>query len=113
MVKTPKFQLNAHNFLQNHSNLIKRVFLDSSSQDLSNDIKFDWFLGRPHFSILLVMTLLWRHFFCHMVFKFAYFEEGYQPAKFQCSRLSGSSFTEGLQKHNDDIMTTSLYIIGI
>ena len=35
-----------------------------------------------------------------MVFKFAYFVErtkGYQPAKFQCCRLSGSSFTEGLQ----------------
>ena len=45
-----------------------------------------------------------------MVFKFAYFVEltkGYQPAKFQCRRLSGSSFTEGLQKHNDDVIMTS------
>ena len=42
-----------------------------------------------------------------MVFKFAYvvdFTKGYQPAKFQCCRLSGSSFTEGLQKHNDDVI---------
>ena len=33
---------------------------------------------------------------------------GYQPAKFQLCRLSGSSFTEGLQKHNDDVIMTSL-----
>ena len=42
-----------------------------------------------------------------MVFKFAYYVEltkGYQPAKFQFFRLSGSSFTEGLQKHNDDVI---------
>ena len=48
-------------------------------------------------------------------FKFAYFEEftkGYQPAKFQCCRLSGSSFTEGLQKHNDDVIMTSFHIFG-
>ena len=41
-----------------------------------------------------------------MVFKFAYFVEftkGYQPAKFQCCRLHGFSFTEGLQKYNDVI----------
>ena len=40
-----------------------------------------------------------------MVFKFAYFVEftkGYQSAKFQCCRLFGSSFIEGLQKHSDD-----------
>ena len=50
-----------------------------------------------------------------MVLKFAYFVEltkGYQPAKFQCCRLSGSSFTEGLQKHNDDIIMTSFHIFG-
>ena len=43
-----------------------------------------------------------------MVFKFAYFvelTEGYQPAKFQCCRLTGSSFTEGLQKQNDDVIS--------
>ena len=43
-----------------------------------------------------------------MVFKFAYFVEhtkGYQAATFQCCRLSGSSFTEGLQKHNDDVIS--------
>ena len=41
-----------------------------------------------------------------MVFKFAYFVEltkGYQPAKFQYCKLSRSSFSEGLQKDNDDI----------
>ena len=46
------------------------------------------------------MTSLWHHFLSHG-FKFAYFEKftkGYQPAKFQCCRLSGSSFTKGLQK---------------
>ena len=49
-----------------------------------------------------------------MVLKFAYFVEfakGYQPAKFQFYRLSGSSFTEGLQKHNDDVMMTSFYTL--
>ena len=51
-----------------------------------------------------------------MVFKFAYFVEftkGYQPAKFQFCRLSGSSFAEGLQKHNDDVMMTSFHNFGI
>ena len=54
--------------------------------------------------------------FCHMVFKFAYsveFTIGYQPAKFQCCRLSESSFTEGLQKHNDDVIMSSLQNFGI
>ena len=43
-----------------------------------------------------------------MVFKFAYFVEltrGYQPAKFRCCRSSGSSFTEELQKYNDDVIS--------
>ena len=39
------------------------------------------------------------------------FSKGYhQPAKFQFCRLSGSSFTEGLQKHNDDVMMTSFIL---
>ena len=60
MVKMIKFHLNAHNFTQNHSNLIKRIFLNSSHKDLSNDIYVDWFLGRPHFFIVfgndIIMT---------------------------------------------------------
>ena len=51
-----------------------------------------------------------------MAFKFAYFMEltkGYQPAKFQFCRLYGSSFTEGLQKHNDDVIMTSFHIFEI
>ena len=50
-----------------------------------------------------------------MVFKFAYFVEFtkvYQPAKFQFYRLSGSRFSEGLQKHNDVIMM-SFHTFGI
>ena len=50
-----------------------------------------------------------------MIFKFAYFVElskGYQTAKFQCCRLSGSSFKEGLQKHNDDIIMRSFHILS-
>ena len=42
-----------------------------------------------------------------MVFKFAYSVEltkGYHPQKFQCCRFCESSFTEGLQKHNDDFV---------
>ena len=41
------------------------------------------------------------------------FTKGYQSAKFQCCRLSGASFKEGLQKDNDDVIMTSLYIFGI
>ena len=51
-----------------------------------------------------------------MGFKFAYFVEfikGYQPAKFQCCRLSGSGFTEGLQKHDDDVIMTSFHDVEI
>ena len=51
-----------------------------------------------------------------MVFKFAYFMDltkGYQPEKFQCCKFSGSSFTEELQKYNDDVIMTSLHIFGI
>ena len=43
-----------------------------------------------------------------MVVKFVYFVEftkGYQPAKFQLCRLSGSSFKGELQKHNDDVIS--------
>ena len=43
-----------------------------------------------------------------MAFKFAIsveFKIGYQPAKFQCGGLYGSSFTEGLGKHNDDVIS--------
>ena len=48
-----------------------------------------------------------------MVFKFSYlvaFIKGYQPPKLQFCRLSRSSFTEGSQKHNDDVMMTSFQI---
>ena len=49
-----------------------------------------------------------------MVFKFAYFVEhtrSYQFAELQCFRFTGSSFTEGLQKHNDDVIMTSFHIL--
>ena len=51
-----------------------------------------------------------------MDFKVAYFvkfTKGYQPAKFQCSGLSGSSVTEELRKHNDDVIMTSFHDFGI
>ena len=51
-----------------------------------------------------------------MVFKFAYFvafTKGYQPANFQFCRFSGSSCTEGLPKHNDDIIMTSFHTFRI
>ena len=38
---------------------------------------------------------------------------GYQPEKFQFCKLSGSRFTEELQKYNDDVIMTSLHIFGI
>ena len=51
-----------------------------------------------------------------MVFKFSEFVElveGYQPAKVLCFRLFGSHFTEGLQKHIDDVIMTLFHIFGI
>ena len=51
-----------------------------------------------------------------MVFKFAYFVEFtkvYQSAEFQFYRLSGSKFSEGLQKHNYDVIMTSFPNFGI
>ena len=48
-----------------------------------------------------------------MVFKFACLVDlikGYQPVKFQCCKLSGSSFTEELQKYNDDPSYDVTYI---
>ena len=51
-----------------------------------------------------------------MVFKFAYLVDltkGYQPEKLQCCKLSGSSFTEELQKYNYDVIIMSLHIFGI
>ena len=51
-----------------------------------------------------------------MGFKFAFFvafTKSYQPALFQCCGLSRSSFTEGLQKHNDDVIMTSFHNFGI
>ena len=35
-----------------------------------------------------------------------------KAAKCQCCRLSGSSFTEGLQKRNDDVLMTSFHFLG-
>ena len=51
-----------------------------------------------------------------MVFKFAYFVDltkDYQPEKFQCCKLSGSSVTEELQEHSVDTIMTSLHIVGV
>ena len=50
-----------------------------------------------------------------MVFKFAYFVElwiDYQTAKFQYCRLSLASFIDR-EKHNDDVIMTSLHVVGI
>ena len=49
----------------------------------------------------------------HWVSKLAYFVEddiGYQPSKFQCSKVSGSSFTEGGGKHPPPSATTTVLI---
>ena len=51
-----------------------------------------------------------------MVFKFAYLVDltkGYQPEKFECCKLFGSSSTEELHKYNDDVIMTSLYNFGM
>ena len=93
-------------------NLMKLTFLDSSLQNLSDDIKFDWFLRWLHFSIVCGNDII----SCYKVFKFAYFVEltkGYQPQKCQCCRLCGSSFIEGLQKHTDDVIMMLFHIFGI
>ena len=46
---------------------------------------------------------------------FAYFvgiTKGYQSEKFKCCKLSGSSFMQEFKKHNDDVIMTSLNILG-
>ena len=66
---------------------------------------FPLFLYRHHYYVIS----------CHMVFKSGYFVDlfkGYQPEKFQCSKLSPSRFTEELQKHNDEVIMTSVHIFG-
>ena len=37
----------------------------------------------------------------------------YQLAKFQFCRLSLASFMDRLKKHNDDVIMTSLHVVGI
>ena len=37
----------------------------------------------------------------------------YQPAKFQCGRLSLASSMERLRKHDDDVIMTSFRVVGI
>ena len=37
----------------------------------------------------------------------------YQPAKFQFCRLSLEGFIDKLRKHNDDVIMTSLHVVGI
>ena len=59
------------------------------------------------------MTSLWRHFLSHG-FQICIFCGTYQKlSACKACKLSGSSFTEGLQKHNDDVIMTSLHIFGI
>ena len=51
-----------------------------------------------------------------MVFKFGYLvnlTKGYQSETFRCCKLSGSSFTEELQKYNDDVIMASLHVFEI
>ena len=37
----------------------------------------------------------------------------YQPAKFQCCRLSLAGFIDKLRNHNDDVIMTSFYVVGV
>ena len=37
----------------------------------------------------------------------------YQVAKFQFCRLSLASFIDRFRKHNDDVIMTSFYVVGI
>ena len=92
-----KLDINAHNFWHSGSNSIKVTILDNSHQFLSNDMYFVWFCGSPHFPIVFGNDIISGH----MVFKFAYFVElwiDYQPAKFQCCRLSLARFIDRLRK---------------
>ena len=68
------------------------------------------------FPLFLAMTSLWRHFLSHgfqISISVVELTKDYQPAKFQWCKLSGSSFTEGLQKRNEDVIMTSLHIFEI
>ena len=76
---------------------------------------FDWFLGRPHFSIVfgndVIMTSFLVTCFSNLHI-FVEFTKGYHPAKFQCCRFSGVKFYKGITKHNDDVIMTSFHILG-
>ena len=37
----------------------------------------------------------------------------YQPAKFQCCRLSLASFIDRLRKNSDDVTMVSFHVVGI
>ena len=67
--------------------------------------KFQSWLSASHFmevSVRPSKSLLWRHYHVisyHWASKLAYFLEhdiGYQPSKYQCSKMSGSNFIEGV-----------------
>ena len=57
----------------------------------------------------IIMMLL--HGFLILVFLELWID--YQPAKFQCGRLSLASSMERLRKHDDDVIMTSFRVVGI
>ena len=68
-----------------------------------------------HFSIVLGNDVIMMSFLSHGS-KFAYFVElrrSYQLTKFQFCRLSLASFIDKFRKHNDDVIMTSFYVVGI
>ena len=67
------------------------------------------------FPLYVVMASLRGHFLSHG-FQICIFCGTYNrltTCEVQCCRLSGSSFTEGIEKHNDDVIMTSFHISEI
>ena len=82
--------------------MIKLTFLDSSRQDLWNDILFIWFLRRLHISIGSGNDII----SCHMVFKFAYFVE---PKSVSLQSFNAvNCLDQVLQRDYQNTMMTSL-----
>ena len=95
-----KLDINAHNFWHSRSNSIKVTFLSNPFEQYI----FCLVPRRSAFSHCFPLSLVMTSYDVisgHMVFKFAYFVElfiDYQPAKFQCCRLSLACFIDRLRK---------------
>ena len=96
--------------------MIKRTFLDSSRQDLSSDIQFDWFGGCPHFSIVfgndIIMTSFLVTWFSnlHILWNLS---RAINLQSFNAVGWLDQVLQRDYIKHNEDFIMTSFHNFGI